>query len=312
MSTTIKETQVVVVTEEKITIVTIGIQGAPGIGGSLDHGAMTGLGDDDHPQYHTDARGDARYFTQAQVTAALAGKQPLAAVLTATTAAFTTAQETKLSGIEPNATGDQTGAEIVSAIDATLGSPEWKTQRTLEEIQDIVAAMFQGGTHTNLSVVYDDSAGTLSLTASGGGGGGLNQEQAEDIVANLVAVAGGGINVVYDDPSGTLTFSLSGESYTTAEKNKLAGIAAGATVNSSDAALRDRATHTGVQSATTITEATDKRFVTDNQKDALNAANSPSGTNPLATIADIVGNIDGGVPDSIYSNTDLIIDGGTP
>ena len=26
-----------------------------------DHGALTGLGDDDHPQYHTDARGDARY-----------------------------------------------------------------------------------------------------------------------------------------------------------------------------------------------------------------------------------------------------------
>lgn len=28
---------------------------------TTDHGAMTGLGDDDHPQYHNDARGDARY-----------------------------------------------------------------------------------------------------------------------------------------------------------------------------------------------------------------------------------------------------------
>lgn len=27
----------------------------------IDHGSMTGLADDDHPQYHTDARGDARY-----------------------------------------------------------------------------------------------------------------------------------------------------------------------------------------------------------------------------------------------------------
>ena len=26
-----------------------------------DHGALTGLSDDDHPQYHNDARGDARY-----------------------------------------------------------------------------------------------------------------------------------------------------------------------------------------------------------------------------------------------------------
>ena len=32
-----------------------------GGGGVTDHGALTGLGDDDHAQYHTDARGDARY-----------------------------------------------------------------------------------------------------------------------------------------------------------------------------------------------------------------------------------------------------------
>jgi len=29
-----------------------------------DHGALTGLGDDDHTQYHNDTRGDARYYTQ--------------------------------------------------------------------------------------------------------------------------------------------------------------------------------------------------------------------------------------------------------
>ncbi len=31
-------------------------------GGITDHGALDGLGDDDHTQYHTDARGDARYW----------------------------------------------------------------------------------------------------------------------------------------------------------------------------------------------------------------------------------------------------------
>jgi len=30
-------------------------------GGVTDHGALTGLGDDDHTQYHNDTRGDARY-----------------------------------------------------------------------------------------------------------------------------------------------------------------------------------------------------------------------------------------------------------
>ncbi len=32
-----------------------------GGGGTSDHGALTGLSDDDHTQYHNDARGDARY-----------------------------------------------------------------------------------------------------------------------------------------------------------------------------------------------------------------------------------------------------------
>lgn len=34
---------------------------AAGGAGVTDHGALYGLGDDDHPQYHTNARGDARY-----------------------------------------------------------------------------------------------------------------------------------------------------------------------------------------------------------------------------------------------------------
>ncbi|WP_413998696.1 pyocin knob domain-containing S74 family peptidase [Flavobacterium sp. W1B] len=45
---------------------------------------------------------------------------------------------------------------------------------------------------------------------------------------------------------------LSTEDYTTAEKNKLAGIQAGATANSTDAQLRDRATHTGTQAISTV------------------------------------------------------------
>jgi len=33
----------------------------------VDHGALTGRGDDDHAQYHTDGRGDARYYTKTQL-----------------------------------------------------------------------------------------------------------------------------------------------------------------------------------------------------------------------------------------------------
>lgn len=38
--------------------------------GTTDHGALTGLvPDDDHTQYHTDARGDARYYTETEMNA---------------------------------------------------------------------------------------------------------------------------------------------------------------------------------------------------------------------------------------------------
>lgn len=62
---------------------------------------------------------------------------------------------------------------------------------------------------------------------------------------------------------------LSTEDYTTAEKSKLAGVAAGATANSTDAQLRDRATHTGTQAISSVS----------GLQDALNAkANSASPT----------------------------------
>jgi hypothetical protein len=47
---------------------------AGGGGGVTDHGALTGLTDDDHSIYHTDARGDARYYTQTAADALLDAK----------------------------------------------------------------------------------------------------------------------------------------------------------------------------------------------------------------------------------------------
>lgn len=40
-------------------------------GGTSDHGELTGLADDDHTQYHNNTRGDARYYTKAQIDATL-------------------------------------------------------------------------------------------------------------------------------------------------------------------------------------------------------------------------------------------------
>jgi hypothetical protein len=150
------------------------------------------------------------------------------------------ADENKLSGIESNATADQTGAEIVSAIDIELGGSGWQsgggatnhsaltlddgtnphgttasdvglgnvdntsdlakpisvatqtaldekvdnsqvltnvpagaiftdTQRTNEEIEDVVGAQFNHANHTNITATYDDVSGEVRLTGSVGG-----------------------------------------------------------------------------------------------------------------------------------------------
>jgi hypothetical protein len=47
--------------------------GGGGEGGVTDHGALSGLGDDDHPQYLTAGRGDVRYVTAARQITAGAG-----------------------------------------------------------------------------------------------------------------------------------------------------------------------------------------------------------------------------------------------
>lgn len=142
----------------------------------------------------------------------------------------------KVDGMEANATADQTGAEMRTLLAAEpdtniLTNTLLANIRTLEEFQDLVAAMLQGGSHTNMTVTYDDVGGVIDLAATGGGGGApLTQEQVEDFVAG-VSTAGNGISVTYDDAANTLTFALTGETFTTADRNKLIGIATGATAN---------------------------------------------------------------------------------
>lgn len=58
--------------------------------------------------------------------------------------------------------------------------------------------------------------------------------------------------LTYQPLSAVLTATTA--SYTTAEKSKLAAIAAGATANATNAQLRDRSTHTGTQLAATISD----------------------------------------------------------
>lgn len=65
-----------------------------------------------------------------------------------------------------------------------------------EEIQDVAAGMITGGTHTNISVTYNDETGKLNFTGSSG----LSQEEIQDFVAPLLNHSNHtNITVTYDD-----------------------------------------------------------------------------------------------------------------
>ena len=137
---------------------------------------------------------------------------------------------------------------LQSVIDAKADKSQILTQ---QQLKDSVAAMFQSGTHTNVSINYDSVVGTLNLSAAGGGGASVSEEEVQDWVGNLVT-QGTGISVNYDDLGNVLSIELSGVSFTSADKSKLDRIAENATANSTDSQLRERSTHTGTQAISTI------------------------------------------------------------
>lgn len=100
------------------------------------------------------------HITNLQTT--LDGKQPLATVLTNTTAAFTTAQETKLSGIAAGATANDTDANLKNRANHTGTQLSSTISDFTEAPQDIVGAMVAaaGGS-------YNDAAGTITLPGGG-------------------------------------------------------------------------------------------------------------------------------------------------
>jgi len=81
---------------------------------------------------------------------------------------------------------------------------------------------------------------SIDVNAPGGGGGAVDS----------VNGATGVVVLDQDDIGDGVSF----KQFSAAEETKLAGIATGATANSTDAQLRDRTTHTGVQAISTVTD----------------------------------------------------------
>ncbi len=200
----------------------------PGMGGGgvTDHGALTGLGDDDHTQYHTDARGDVRYYLKATVDAALAAKAD--------------------------------DADLTAHVGDT-GNPHsvTKTQVGLGSVDNVSAANLRDrATHTGTQSADTLTDGTTNKaflaterTKLSGIATGATANSSD---ATLLARA----NHTGTQSADTLTDGTTNKAFLATERTKLAGIATGATANSSDATLLDRANHTGSQAQGTVTNLT--------------------------------------------------------
>jgi len=221
---------------------TITIEASGGGGGVTDHGALTGLADDDHTQYAL-ADGTRGTFeaagavsTHAALTTGVHGLggasqlnvgttagtvaagdhahtgtyQPLATVLTNTTAAFTTAQETKLSGIE--AAADVTDAgNVGTAIDGATAKTTPVDADTVALIDSAAGnvlkklswANIKATAKTYFDTLYQAASATLTTWAGITPAAGVGTFLATPSSANLATA------VTDETGSGALVFATS-------------------------------------------------------------------------------------------------------
>ena len=120
------------------------LTGSGGGGGVTDHGALTGLADDDHPQYHNDTRGDVRYYTKAQIDA-LAPKSGTSTITV-----------TAPGGFEHTETVAATGITGSMRVLVSLGDHD-DTDENTAELLDILGIEAEAGT---AQITYRLSFGT--------------------------------------------------------------------------------------------------------------------------------------------------------
>lgn len=135
--------------------------------------------------------------------------------------------------------GAATPADVVTAstadrnrVNHTGVQPSTSISDLLEAVQDILGLSIAAG--SNMTMDYNDTTGVVTLSAVVDGAAiNTDPEVVRDTMGNAL-VGAGLISVVVNDAGDTITISTT------------------ATLNSSDAALRDRSTHTGTQPFTSL------------------------------------------------------------
>lgn len=146
---------------------------------------------------------------------------------------MTSAERIKLASVAEGATENASDAALRDRSTHTGAQSAATIDDFAEAVQDAVAAMMAEG--AGIDLVYDDVAGTLTVTSTvePGGPAGLDPEEVRDTMATAL-VQGTNIVINVNDAGDTITISTP------------------ATVNSTDEQLRDRSTHTGSQAIATV------------------------------------------------------------
>lgn len=188
-------------------------------GGVTDHGALTGLADDDHTQYHNDTRGDARYYTKSQVDTSLSNK---ADVNHDHTGVYEPANANIQSHISSTSnphgtTAAQVGAYTTGQVDSLLSGKSDTTHlhtgvylgvNDTAVNSDKVDGFHASVTNTNDNVVVRDSTGNINVSSVNLNG---NINGADYIDFDLTAITTNAIGrLAWNDTDGTLNLGLKG------------------------------------------------------------------------------------------------------
>lgn len=200
------------------------------------------------------------------------------AILDNVTAAFTSADETKLDGIEAGAEvnniSDLNATDLTDGGDTTLHTHDDRYYTETEIDTALSGKSDTGHTHTLSDVTDAGTAAALDVASTGDAGIGevvkgndsrltdsrtptAHTHTASEVtdfdteVGNNTTVAAN--TAARHTHANQTVLDNTTASFTSADETKLDGIESGATANSSDATLLDRSNHTGTQPHTTIT-----------------------------------------------------------
>lgn len=191
------------------------------------------------------AAADAATAVNTANTAASAANSAVTTAAAAQSAASAAVSTANAANTTAGTAASDAAAAVVSATNAvgvanTAMSVATEAKELIDEAVSGAVVSFNGRAGVVVPETGDYSKGMVGL------GEVDNTSDLNKPVSTATATA---LSSKVDKVSGK---QLSTEDYTSAEKAKLAGVAAGATANATDAALRDRSTHTGTQPITTI------------------------------------------------------------